>query len=72
MSDNGSVECPFYYKVAHDDGKATQLYFIVCDEGWRTSILCSQMYVWQADWLVDQLQGKPYPSSRSSESEAKR
>ncbi len=51
---------PFYCKVAQDDGKATQLYMISCNEGWRESIVCNDMYEWAADWLVDILQGRPY------------
>lgn len=51
---------PFYRKVAQDDGKATQQYLISCDEGWRESIVCTDMYDWAADWLVEILQGRPY------------
>lgn len=58
----GSEEHPVYKKVAHDDGWATQLYFIVCHEGWRESIVCERMYTWAADWLIEQIQGKPYAS----------
>lgn len=58
-------EHPVYAKVPHDEGWATQLYFIVCDEGWRSSIVCERMYDWAASWLVEQLQGKPYaPEAR--------
>jgi len=36
-----------------------------CDEGWRTSVVCTGMYEWAADWLVEQLQGKPFaPGTR--------
>lgn len=55
-----SALTPFYRKVAQDDGKATQLYLISCEEGWRESIVCTDMYEWAADWLVDILQGRPY------------
>lgn len=60
----GSEETPVYRKVAHDDGWATQLWFIVCHEGWRQSIVCERMYEWAADWLIAQIQGRPYASER--------
>lgn len=61
MSDaGGTVESPVYRKVAADDSGATRLWFIVCDEGWRQSIVCEGMYEWAADWLVDVLQGQPF------------
>ena len=41
-----------YRKVAHDDGKATQLWMIVKDEGWRESILCQGMYERDANLLL--------------------
>lgn len=54
-----------YTKVPHDDEWSTQLYMIVCDEGWRTSIVCEQMYGWAADWLLDVLANRPYaPEAR--------
>jgi hypothetical protein len=53
-------EAPIYRKVPHDDGWATQLYMIVCDEGWRESIVCERMYVWAADWLLDILGNHSY------------
>jgi len=55
-----SPESPLYSKVLHDDGKMTRTYFIVCNEGWRESIVCEHMYEWTASWLVDLLQEKPY------------
>lgn len=60
MSD-GTVEVPIYRKSPETDwtGK-TPLFMIVCDEGWRESIVCNRMYEWAADWLVSVLQGKPY------------
>lgn len=53
---------PCYFKVAEKDypPPGTQLWMIVCDEGWRESIVCSRMYEWAADWLIEQIQGKPY------------
>lgn len=54
----GTPVKPVYRKVAQDDGKATQLYLIACDEGWRESIVCTDMYGWAADWLIGQIQGR--------------
>ncbi len=51
---------PIYRKVEEGKGKATQIFMIVCDEGWRESIVCTGMYGWAADWLLRQIQGKPY------------
>lgn len=60
-----TTERPVYAKVLHEDSGATQPYFITCDEGWRQSIVCERMYEWAADWLIEQLQGKPYaPAER--------
>ena len=56
----GSPESPVYRKVAEELGWATQTYMVVVDEGWAESILCERMYDWSADWLIEQLQGKPY------------
>lgn len=44
---------PIYRKVEDIDSGATKLFFIVCDEGWRESIVCERMYEWAADWLLD-------------------
>ncbi len=52
MSPQGSPERPLYNKQAQD-GKATQLYMIVVDEGWRSWILCTDMYEWAADGLLE-------------------
>lgn len=36
-----------------------------CNEGWRQSIVCTGMYQWAAEWLADELQGKPFaPDTR--------
>ena len=55
-----SEESPVYRKFRQDDDAATPHFGIVCDEGWRESIVCIGMYEWAADWLVATLQGKPY------------
>lgn len=61
---SGTIEKPNYRKIA-DQTHATPLFFIVCDEGWCESIVCSGMYEGVADWLLEQLQGKPYvPDSK--------
>ena len=51
-----------YRKVAQEkpNTDGTQLWMICCDEGWRESIVCGGMYEWAADWLIEQIQGKPY------------
>ena len=59
---DGTVEKPVYRKFqTNPETEATKLFGISCDEGWRERILCTGMYEWAADWLVEQLQGKPYP-----------
>lgn len=60
MSNEATPEKPIYAKAEHERTGGTRLYFITCDEGWRSSIVCERMYGWAADWLVEQLQGKPY------------
>ena len=57
---DAAPDLPIYTKVPHDDGSATQLYMIVCDEGWRQSIVCERMYEWAADWLLSVLGRQPY------------
>lgn len=53
-----------YRKVAHEDSGATQLWFIVCDEDWRESIVCERMYEHVADWLLGILDGKHYLNNK--------
>jgi hypothetical protein len=55
---------PHYETVAEEHTEGTQLYMITVDEGWRSTIVCGGMYEWAADWLVEQLQGKPYAPER--------
>lgn len=60
-----TVERPIYAKVYQDDGKATRLFMITVDEGWRQSILCNDMYEWAADWLLSVLADRPFaPETR--------
>lgn len=60
MSD-GTPEHPFYEKVLQEDGRN---WMVTCNEGWRESIVCTGMYEWSADWLVDTIQGQPYAPER--------
>jgi hypothetical protein len=60
LNDSATTEAaPVYRKVPHDDGWATQLWFIVCDEGWRETIVCERMYEWAADDLLGVLNRRP-------------
>lgn len=49
-----------YRKFKQDDGAATPHFGIVCDEGWRESIVCTGMYEFVADWLLAIVSGHPY------------
>jgi hypothetical protein len=60
-----SEERPNYSKVPEGNG-ITTIYMIVCDEGWRQSIVCTGMYGWAADWLLKVLGHRPYAKKRSS------
>lgn len=65
LDQESSPQTPFYFKFRQDDDAATPHYGITCNEGWRESIVCTGMYGWAADWLVGQLQGKPFaPETR--------
>jgi hypothetical protein len=60
-------EKPIYFKFLEKGPPehATPIFGISCDEGWRQSIVSTGMYEWTADWLVDELQGKPFaPKTR--------
>jgi hypothetical protein len=57
-------EAPIYRKSPHLDSGATQLYMVVCNEGWRESIVCERMYEWAADWLIEVLARQPYAPGR--------
>lgn len=58
--DEASEEKPIYAKMSQTSGCGTPFFMITVDEGWRQSIMCGDMYEWAADWLVEQLQGKPF------------
>jgi hypothetical protein len=58
----GTVDKPRYFKFLEKGSPdhATPIFGISCEEGWRQSIVCTGMYEWAADWLVEQLQDKPF------------
>lgn len=60
MGMNASVENPIYRKFKQDEHAATEHFGITCDEGWRESIVCTGMYEWVVDWMLEQIQGKPF------------
>lgn len=65
MSEEATPEAPIYRVVEQDDGYATKRHMIVCDEGWRESIVCENMYGWAAEWMVNTLGRTPYaPGNR--------
>ncbi len=58
--ERGSEQTPAYRKVNENAGhidpftgyfvrNVTQTFMVVCDEGWRESIVCNSMYEWAAD-----------------------
>lgn len=55
-------EWPLYRKFPQEkkNPEGTQLWGIVCDEGWRESIVCTHMYEWAADWLLEVLGRRPF------------
>jgi hypothetical protein len=65
VSDQATEERPVYTKLAQERDGATQLWMIGVDEGWRTFILCQDMYEWAADWLLGVLGRQPVTHSRS-------
>ena len=60
MPEQPTPEAPAYRKVCLNEKATTRLFMIVCDEGWRESIVCSAMYEWAADWLLEVLGNRPY------------
>lgn len=66
-----STEAPVYSKLHQGNVSATKLYMVSCDEGWRSSIVCADMYDWAAEWLVGILGRQPYaPGARPASPEA--
>lgn len=53
---------PNYLKVPRQDGSG--LVMIVCDQGWRASVVCDGMRDAEADWLTDVLGRRPYAPGR--------
>lgn len=62
-----STEAPVYRKVQENNSTATKRYMIVCDEGWRLSILCTGMYERAADFLLEVLGRRSCLPSREAE-----
>lgn len=59
MSQKGSSNRPIYTKFKQEHNPATALYAINVDEGWRSWILCCDMYEWVADELISRLSAYP-------------
>lgn len=58
IGDPASPEKPVYKKIkANPSGN---FWMITCDEGWRTLIVCADLYENVADWLLDILGRTPY------------
>jgi hypothetical protein len=66
VDEPASPEKPIYQAVKQDDDYATTRYMIVCDEGWRQSIVCEDMYDWAAAWMVSVLGRRPYAPGNPS------
>lgn len=60
MTDQPTPETPVYSKALQADSGATPMYSIHCDEGWRSSIVCADMYEWAADWVLGVLGRRPF------------
>lgn len=55
-----SEEAPVYRKVRHEASPAaSSLWLIECNEGWRSTVLCSGMYEADADFLLTLLGRTP-------------
>lgn len=61
MGADGTPREPSYSKFKQDDGGATQFYGISVDEGWRSWILCADMYEWAADQMIARLNERKQP-----------
>lgn len=60
--DLATPQRPIYWKVKQEEGR--NHFMIVCDEGWRSSIVATGMYEWTADWLLEVLGRRPYAPER--------
>ena len=60
--ETATPEIPEYRKRIQD-GTGTSLFMIIVDEGWREWILCTGMYEWATDGLLEVLRssGKRWP-----------
>ncbi len=58
---SGSVAIPEYRKFKQDDSSATANYGITVYEGWRSWILCTNMYESKADELLERLRENNKP-----------
>ena len=56
-----TTEEPVYAKFQQrrEDGTPSSFWATTCDEGWRSSIICTDMYEWVADWLLTLLERRP-------------
>jgi hypothetical protein len=58
---DGTPDKPLYRKQRQSErpdravDQGTALYMITVDEGWRSWILCTDMYKWAADELLERL-----------------
>lgn len=55
--ERATPEKPVYSKTQDMAGK---FWMITCDEGWRSSIVCTGMYEWSADWMLEVLHDRPF------------
>jgi hypothetical protein len=54
VSETATTEKPEYRKQKQDKGVyATKTFMIIVEEGWREWILCTDMYEWAADGLLN-------------------
>jgi hypothetical protein len=68
MEYNEATEArPHYRKfpMTKSTPNSTQTWGISVDDGAREHILCIGLYDWSVDWLLEQIQGKPFaPGTR--------
>lgn len=61
-----SPEQPVYRRLHQgDDSGGTRLFMITCDEGWRTHIVCADVYEHVADWLLGILGRQPFAQAQA-------
>jgi hypothetical protein len=66
VNPQGTPDAPVYAKQLERPARgtlSTDLYLITVDEGWRGWVLCTGMYEWAADGLLEVLRasGKVWP-----------